>query len=107
MAGIAMPQGILGVGKQRISYSQQAREYLAELLLGKIVHLRVYGLDSDDRVSAEVYLNGVNINLEMLRAGFAGIYCRELPESFPIELYRRAGAEASKAGRSMWASSGR
>lgn len=104
MAGIAMPQGVRVGGSQGASLGQKARGYLDELLLNKIVRIRAYGSDTENRVVAEIYLNGRNINLEMVRAGFAEVYREGLPKDLDLEPYRRAEQEARKAGRGMWAS---
>ena len=107
MAGIAIPQGVRVRGSQGVSLGNKARGYLDELLLNKIVSVRAYGSDTEDRVVAEIYLNGRNINLEMVRAGFAEVYRERLHKDLDLEPYRRAEQEAKKAGRGMWASGDR
>ena len=107
LAGIATPPGMRGEGSQGISHNQRTREYLGELLLHKVVRIRAYGSDIEDRVVAEIYLNGRNINLEMVRAGFAEVYRERLHKDLDLEPYRRAEQEARKAGRGMWASGDR
>ncbi len=107
MAGIATPQGVRGRGSQGASLGQKARGYLEELILNKIVSVRAYGTDMEDRVVAELYLDGRNINLEMIRAGFAEVYSERLHKYLDLEPYRRAEEEARKAGRGMWALVGR
>ncbi len=107
MAGIATPQGVWGGGSKRDTHSKKARQYLAELLLRKIVYIRAYGSGSDGWVVAVVYLDGRNINLEMARAGFAEVFSEGLHKDLDLEPYRRAEEEARKAGRGMWGSGGR
>lgn len=107
MAGIATPQGVWGGESKRVAHSKKARQYLAELLLHKIVHISAYGSGSDGWVVAVVYLDGRNINLEIIRAGFAEVYSGGLHKDLDLEPYRRAEEEARKAGRGMWASGGR
>jgi micrococcal nuclease len=107
LAGIATPNILTKGEAQEDVYSQRAREYLAELLLDKVVQINGYDTDSENRVVAEIYLNDSNINLEMLRAGFAEVYHEELHRELDLEPYRRAETEARNAGRGMWASGGR
>src|SRR5210317_1758734 len=49
-------------------YSQQAKKHLAKLVLNKTVDIKGYGLDRYGRVLAVISLDGMNINLEMVRA---------------------------------------
>ena len=107
LAGIAAPQGVWGGGNKRVTHSKKARQYLAKLLLHKIVHIRAYGSGSNGWVVAVVYLDGRNINLDMVRAGFSEVYSEGLHKDLDLEPYRRAEEEARRAGRGMWASGGR
>jgi micrococcal nuclease len=107
LAGIATPQGVWGGGSQGLTHGQEARKYLTELLLHKIVRIRAYGSGSDGQVVAVVYVDGRNINLEMIRAGFAEVYSEELHKDLDLGPYRRAEQEAIKAGRGIWALVGR
>jgi len=107
LAGITLQQDMRRWGSKRIVHSEKARQYLAGLLLNKIVRIRAYGSDMENRVVAELYLNGRNINLEMVRAGFAEVFSGGLYRELDLEPYRRAEQEARKAGRGMWALDGR
>jgi micrococcal nuclease len=102
LAGIGTPQGVWRVGSQGTSHNQLMREYLAELLLHKIVHIKAYGSGSDGLVLAVVYLDGRNINLQMVRAGFAEVHSEGLHKNLDLEPYLRAEQEARKAGRGLW-----
>jgi len=55
-------------------FSQQATKYLAGLVLNKTISLKEYGKDRYGRTLAEVYLEGRNINIEMVKAGSAEVY---------------------------------
>ena len=104
MAGIDTPQGVWGGEGKRVTPGKKARQYLEELLLHKIVNIRTYGSRSDGWVVAVVYLDGRNINLDMVRAGFAEVYSEGLHKDLDLGPYRRAEQEARRAGRGMWAS---
>jgi len=69
LAGTSIPQGPKIEAGQGSTYNAGARKYLTELINGKVVDLKAYGVDERDRILAEVYYGGLNINLEMIRAG--------------------------------------
>ena len=103
MAGI-VPLKILPIKKgQKQIESQRARNYLAELVLGKVVDVKGYGLDQYERVLGVVFLKGKNINLEMVRAGVAEVYKGNHPVGLNLEPYRKVEEEARKAKRGIWA----
>ena len=83
-------------------YRQHAKEYLAELVLNKVVEIKGYGLDRNNVVSGVIFLKGKNINIEMIRAGLAEVSGEELPRDFDLGPYRKAQNEAMKAERGMW-----
>ena len=102
MAGIVTP----GISRMERSqgerYSQRAKEYLAEVILNRVVEIKGYGLDRHDRVLGEVFLRGKNINLEMVRVGVAEVYCGTPPGGLDLGPYWKAEEEARKAKRGMW-----
>ena len=87
---------------QKQTNSRRARNYLAELILDKIVDIKGYGLDHYDRILGVVFLKGKNINLEMVRAGLAEVYSGDPPMGLDLEPYRKFEEEARKAKRGMW-----
>jgi endonuclease YncB( thermonuclease family) len=72
-------------------YSQQARKYLAGLVLNKTVDIKGYGLDGYSRILGVIYLEGKNINLEVVKEGLAEAYRGKPPER-----------EARAAKMGMW-----
>jgi len=103
LAGIVTP----GISKMERSQGQTciqgAKEYLAEVILNRVVEIKGYGLDQHDRVLGEVFLRGKNINLEMVRTGLAEVCRGKSPMSFDLEPYLKVEEEARKAKRGMWA----
>lgn len=83
-------------------YSQQATKHLAGLVLNKTVDIKGYGLDGYSRILGVVYLDGKNINLEMVKAGLAEAYRGNPPHGFDPAPYRNAerAARAEKRGMS-------
>ena len=103
MAGI-VPLKILRINRgQKQTESHHARNYLAKLVLGKVVDIKGYGLDQYERVLGVVFLKGKNINLEMVRAGVAEVYKGNHPVGLNLEPYRKVEEEARKAKRGIWA----
>jgi len=57
-------------------YYEEAKQFLESIALNKTAHLK-FGRDKIDkynRTLAYVYINGVNVNLELVKKGFANIY---------------------------------
>jgi len=49
-----------------------------------------------------IYLDGKNINLEMVKAGLAEVYRGRVPHKFPLIPYWQAEKEARDDRRGMW-----
>jgi micrococcal nuclease len=49
-----------------------------------------------------VLVDGMNVNLEIVKAGLAGVYRGRLAKGFDNEPYLKAEAEAREAGLNMW-----
>jgi len=103
LAGI-VPLKILRINRgQKQTESHHARNYLAKLVLGKVVDIKGYGLDQYERVLGVVFLKGKNINLEMVRAGVAEVYKGNHPVGLNLVPYRKVEEEAREAKRGIWA----
>jgi micrococcal nuclease len=102
LAGIDSPE--TGKGKKSASqpFSQQAKTYLTDRVLNKTVEIRGYGLGPYNRILAVVYLEGENINLEMVRSGLAEVYQGQSPRGFDVQPYILAQLEARRAQVGMW-----
>jgi micrococcal nuclease len=83
-------------------YSQQAKKYLTELVLNRTVDVKGYGLGPYNRILGVIFLNGKNINLEMVKAGLAEVYRGKPPRGFDISPYSNVEREAREAKRGMW-----
>lgn len=67
-------------------YGEEAREFLARLIGGRIVRVETYGPDRFKRILAVAFLGAVNVNVEMVQQGLAEVYrgasckayCRDL-----------------------------
>lgn len=84
LAGIDAPE-------YRQRHGQRARQALAELVAGREVEVEALGVDDYDRLLAQVFVDGRNVNRELLRRGHAWAYRRYLrdPRWIDDEAYAR------------------
>ena len=83
-------------------FSQKSTKYLASIVLNKMVDIKSYGQDRYNRTLGIVYVNGINVNLEMVKAGLAEVYRGRPAPGFDNNPYREAEKEARQANRGMW-----
>jgi micrococcal nuclease len=102
LAGTIIPQGPRIETGQRQTYNQRAREYLIKLVKNKVVDVKAYDVDEGDRILAEMYVEELNINLEMIRAGVAVVDRAKPPAVFGLQPYLRVEEEARQAQRGLW-----
>jgi endonuclease YncB( thermonuclease family) len=79
-----------------------AKLHLQKLVLNKAVELEGYGLDQKSRVLAVVYIDGQNVNLEMVKEGLAEVYKGKPATGFDNRPYWDAEQEARNDMRGMW-----
>ena len=75
---------------------------LRKLILNKSVTVEWQRRDKWHRLVGTIYLDGLNINREMIRLGHGWFYA---PGSYPEEIrnsYVQAGDEAQQASRGLW-----
>ena len=83
-------------------FSQASTKYLVSLVLNKYVDIVPYGTDRYDRTLGVVYVDGKNVNLEMVKAGLAEVYRGKPAPGFDNGPYQKAEDEARSAGIGMW-----
>jgi len=83
-------------------FSQASTKYLASLVLNKYVDIVSYGTDRYGRTLGVVYVDGKNVNLELVKAGLAEVYRGKPAPGFDNDLYQKAEDEARSAGKGMW-----
>ncbi len=91
-------QGIDAPEKNQ-AYGDAAGRYLAGLVAGQEVRVTWTKRDKYNRILGTVYVNGEEVNLVMLRAGFAWHYKKF--DSTPA--YAQAESAARAAKRGLWA----
>ena len=82
-------------------FSQQSTKYLAGMVLNKGVDIKEYGHDRYGRTLAVVLLDGKNVNLEMVKAGFAEVYRGEHAKGFDPTPYLEAEKKAKAERKGM------
>ena len=85
------------------SIAQEALDFMNKLVLNKRVRVQSYGLDRSRSILVFVFLNGMNVNLEIVKAGLAEIYRGKgkVIKEYREEL-KKAESEARSIKRAMW-----
>jgi len=83
-------------------YSNQAKNFLLGKTSGKKVVLKSYGMGRYNRQLAEVFINNKNINLEILKKGFAEVYKGKTAKGIDINLYKEAELQARQKRLGIW-----
>ena len=82
-------------------YGRNARQALKSLTLGRSVRVEILDVDSHDRAVGVVSMSGVDINLAMVREGWAWAYRRYLSAPYASE-YLDAEREARAKRLGLW-----
>jgi endonuclease YncB( thermonuclease family) len=101
LVGIDCPE-IRHDGQPSQPFAVKAKNYLARLLGRGEIRIKAYGMGGYNRQLAEIYVNGRNVNLAMVRAGFAEVYRGRLPSGFDSGPYFKAEASAKRLGKGIW-----
>ena len=102
LVGIDAPETSKKKNQPGQPFSRKSTKYLANLVLNKSVEVKSYGADRYGRTLGVVFVNGKNVNLEMIKAGLTEVYRGKPAGGLDLEPYRKAEAEAKKAGIGMW-----
>jgi micrococcal nuclease len=104
LAGIDAPELASRKQEQEQPYGQEAKRYLERLILNKIVEIKGYGLGAYpyNHIVGEIFVEDKNINIEMIKRGFAEVWREKPPDDFIMAPYFEAERGAKKAERGMW-----
>jgi micrococcal nuclease len=111
MDGISIKVRLVGIDAPETSkskrdpgqpYSQQAKKFLAGLVLNKNIEMKGYGNDKYNRVLGELFIDGKSVNLEMIKQGLAEAYRGRSPKGFKSESFFEAEKEAKVALKGIW-----
>lgn len=103
LAGIDAPELCPEKPELAQPLSSEAKAYLENLVFHKWVTIRGYGQKEYGLMWAEVFLRNKNVNLEMLRAGYAETYSGKSPGTLRLAPYYEAEKAARSAGEGIWA----
>ena len=85
------------------AYGKRAKQATSELVFGKDVTLRTYGLDKDKRTIGDVFLpDGINASRTLVKEGWCWWYREYAPGDKVLEGLERDAREARKG---LWADS--
>lgn len=102
LIGIDAPETPKGKDGHGQPFGEEAKQFLATLVLNKEVEIKGYGFGPYNRIIGEVFIGDKNVNLEMIKAGMAEVYKGKPPRGFNLSWYYRYESEARIAGRGMW-----
>lgn len=84
-------------------FGEEAKAKLTEFMpLNSQIQMNLKNIDKNGRLVAEVIRNGLNVNQEMIKSGFAEMYSLFMPDKEKFNLYKdlQVGSQTAKAG--MW-----
>ncbi len=102
LAGIDAPETGADFDTSGQPFSEESRVYLSELLFRKTADVVSYGYDIENRIIGVVFLEGKNVNLEMIEAGLAEVYPGKTPPGFDMTPFRQAEKAARMAKKGIW-----
>jgi len=82
-------------------YGEEAQKVLKDKIMGKQVKLEILDIDKYRRMVGMVWLNDRNINLEMIREGYAEAFIEYLKPPYKSE-FLKAEQEARAGGKNIW-----
>jgi len=101
LVGIDSPE--VGFGEQKGQpLGREAKAYLEDLLNNRKIALKSHGIDGYHRQLAEVFLDGKNINIEMIQQGLAEVYKGVPPKTLDLNPYLKAQEQAKRIGKGIW-----
>jgi endonuclease YncB( thermonuclease family) len=71
-------------------YGQKAKKALSDFIFGKTVRIEVDTIDRYGRTIGTIFLNDLNINKEMVKAGHAWVYVRYAKDKTLFDLEKNA-----------------
>lgn len=98
LVGIDAPETSKKKNQPGQPFSRKSTKYLANLVLNKSVEVKSYGTDRYDRILGVVFVDGKNVNLEMVKAGLAEVYRGKPAGELDLEPYWQAETAAKNAG---------
>jgi endonuclease YncB( thermonuclease family) len=102
LVGIEAPETPQDRDQPSSNLALEAKSCLAEMTLNKVVEIEGHGMDEMNRVLGVLFINRVNVNLEMIKAGCARVYRGDPPHPLYLLPYLKAEEIAKRARRGIW-----
>lgn len=84
--------------EKKQDFGQKAKQHLSSLIFNKVVKIKFTEIDRYGRIVGKIFLNDIEINIEMLKAGLAWHYSRYDQTSTYINAEKQARTEK----RGIW-----
>ncbi len=102
LVGIDAPEVWKQDPRESQPFALRARDYLANLIENKLIKIRACGIKTGKYVAGEVFLGKKDINLEMVKEGYAEVLKVCIPSGLNLSAFERAEAEARRAKKGIW-----
>jgi len=104
LVGIDAPEIGNQVNRQGQPYGKEAKDFLSKMILNRPVDVVGYGVAPypHDNIIGVIYLEGENINLEMVKHGLAEVQKTNLPKGLDIRAFMEAEKKARATKKGMW-----
>ena len=102
LVGIDAPETAKGKNQAGQPFGRKAEKYLAGLVLNRVVDIKGYGSDRYGRILAEIFIDDKNINLDMVKTGYAEVYHGSPPRGLYMQEYQKAENWARSSGQGIW-----
>lgn len=80
----------------------ESKEFINKLIVGKSVTLRKISTDIYKRELGEIFIGDTNVNIAMIKAGYAEKYQGRLPSEVDAQAYSDAEDLAKKEKKGIW-----
>jgi micrococcal nuclease len=102
LIGIDAPEVANKKSKKSQTYGKESKEYINNLIKGKLVTLKNYDTDQYGRNLSEIFLDKENVNLKMIEKGMAEVYKGKSDKKLNIEIYQETEKKAKKSKIGIW-----
>ena len=102
LAGVEVPGTQEDKEKSAHNFALEAKSWLAEMTLNKGVEIEGHGMDEMNRILGVLFVQGTNVNLEMIKAGYARVFRGDPPHPLYLLPYLKAEQTAKRARRGVW-----
>ncbi len=102
LAGIDAPEISKRKNELSQSFAKKSKQFLAEMVLGKQIKLKGYGMGPYNRQICEVFIGKTNINIELVKLGLAQIYEGKHPKDLEYLIYEEAQQKAIEERKGIW-----